>query len=164
MSKLNFFIHRTAAVLASGLNKKGIEKSVLAFSFGGGSVDVSLLHVTIDEGVFEVLATSGDTNLGGEDINERIMNFMFKKYKNTTGIDIRFEHVLLLFKKETEKNTRLLKNYNANLIIIIMTKNVIKSYMIIYVLSLQFVIKEVFLYCNYYNNTVLLYTISFNCI
>lgn len=93
MSKLNFFIHRTAAVLASGLNKKGIEKSVLAFSFGGGSVDVSLLHVTIDEGVFEVLATSGDTNLGGEDINERIMNFMFKKYKNTTGIDIRFEHV-----------------------------------------------------------------------
>lgn len=69
----------TAAVLASGLNKKGIEKSVLAFSFGGGSVDVSLLHVTIDEGVFEVLATSGDTNLGGEDINERIMNFMFKK-------------------------------------------------------------------------------------
>lgn len=80
----------TAAVLASGLNKKGIEKSVLAFSFGGGSVDVSLLHVTIDEGVFEVLATSGDTNLGGEDINERIMNFMFKKYKNTTGIDISY--------------------------------------------------------------------------
>lgn len=75
--------------------------------------------------MFEVLATSGDTNLGGEDINERIMNFMFKKYNNTTGIDIRFEHVLLLFKKETEKNTRLLKNYNANLIIIITTKNVI---------------------------------------
>lgn len=63
-------------------------------------------------------------------------------------------------KKKAKKNTRLLKNYNANLKIIIMTKNVIKSYMIIYVLSLQFVIKEVFLYCNYYNNTVLLDTIS----
>lgn len=102
MLKLNFFIHRTAAALAFKLNKKVIEKTVLAFSFGGGSVDVSLL--SIDQGVFEVVATSGDPNIGGEDFDERMMNFLLEKYKNTTGRDIRFEYYQLLFTKEKKKN------------------------------------------------------------
>lgn len=78
------YLYRTAAALAFGLNKKGLEQSVLAFSIGGSSVDVSLL--TIDQGVFEVVATSGDTNLGGEDFDERVMNFLIEKYQMTTGL------------------------------------------------------------------------------
>lgn len=83
--------YRTAAALAFWLNKKGLEKSVLAFSLGGGPVDVSLL--TIDHGVFEVVATSGDTNLGGKDFDKRVMNFLIKQYQRTTGLNIRFERV-----------------------------------------------------------------------
>ena len=61
----------TAAAIAYGLDKKGGEKNILVFDLGGGTFDVTLL--TIDNGVFEVLATNGDTHLGGEDFDQRIM-------------------------------------------------------------------------------------------
>lgn len=83
------FICRTAAAIAYGLNKKGGEKSVLVFDLGGGTFDVSLL--TIDQGVFEVVATSGDNHLGGEDFDQRVMDFLVKKHKKNTGVDIRLE-------------------------------------------------------------------------
>merc|ERR1711937_306976 len=63
----------TAAAIAYGLNKKGEEQNVLVFDLGGGTFDVTLL--TIDNGVFEVLATNGDTHLGGEDFDQRVMAY-----------------------------------------------------------------------------------------
>jgi len=63
----------TAAAIAYGLDKKGKEKNVLIFDLGGGTFDVSLL--TIEEGIFEVKATAGDTHLGGEDFDNRLVNF-----------------------------------------------------------------------------------------
>ena len=78
----------TAAAIAYGLDKdKEGEKNVLVFDLGGGTFDVSLL--TIDSGVFEVLSTNGDTHLGGEDFDQRVMDHFMKLYKKKTGKDIR---------------------------------------------------------------------------
>ena len=70
----------TAAAIAYGLNdKSGGEKNILVFDLGGGTFDVSLL--TIADGVFEVLATNGDTHLGGEDFDQRVMEYFVKVCK-----------------------------------------------------------------------------------
>jgi len=66
----------TAAAIAYGLDKKSGEKNVLVFDLGGGTFDVSIL--TIDNGVFEVISTSGDTHLGGEDFDQRVMDHFIK--------------------------------------------------------------------------------------
>ncbi|KAK4403683.1 Luminal-binding protein 5 [Sesamum angolense] len=76
----------TAAAIAYGLDKKGGEKNILVFDLGGGTFDVSIL--TIDNGVFEVLATNGDTHLGGEDFDHRIMEYFIKLIKKKHGKDI----------------------------------------------------------------------------
>eukprot|EP01156_Anaeramoeba_ignava_P021781 Anaeramoba_ignava/c19728_g1_i1.p1 GENE.c19728_g1_i1~~c19728_g1_i1.p1 ORF type:complete len:633 (-),score=275.20 c19728_g1_i1:52-1950(-) len=76
----------TAAAMAYGLDKKGGERKVLVFDLGGGTFDVSIL--SIDDGVFEVLATSGDTHLGGEDFNQRVMDYFVKLFKSKTGKEI----------------------------------------------------------------------------
>ncbi|KAG9154999.1 hypothetical protein Leryth_012180 [Lithospermum erythrorhizon] len=76
----------TAAAIAYGLDKKGGEKNILVFDLGGGTFDVSIL--TIDNGVFEVLATNGDTHLGGEDFDQRIMEYFIKLIKKKHGKDI----------------------------------------------------------------------------
>merc|ERR1740130_2254591 len=68
----------TAAAIAYGLDKKGGEANVLVFDLGGGTFDVTLL--TIDSGVFEVLATNGDTHLGGEDFDQRVMKYFMKLF------------------------------------------------------------------------------------
>ena len=75
----------TAAAIAYGLDKKG-EKNILVFDLGGGTFDVSLL--TIDDGFFEVVATNGDTHLGGEDFDNRMMDFFVKNLKKKNKIDI----------------------------------------------------------------------------
>jgi len=69
----------TAAAIAYGLDKKGGEKNILVFDLGGGTFDVTLL--TIDNGVFEVLATNGDTHLGGEDFDQRVMSYFMKLFR-----------------------------------------------------------------------------------
>eukprot|EP00939_MAST-03C_sp_MAST-3C-sp1_P004916 g4916.t1 len=69
----------TAAAIAYGLNKRDGEKNILVFDLGGGTFDVTLL--TIDNGVFEVLATNGDTHLGGEDFDQRVMAYFMKLFK-----------------------------------------------------------------------------------
>lgn len=74
----------TAAAIAYGLDKKG-ESNILVFDLGGGTFDVSVL--TIDDGVFEVLATNGDTHLGGEDFDNRIIDHWIKAFKASTGLD-----------------------------------------------------------------------------
>uniref|UniRef100_A0A7S1TL71 Uncharacterized protein n=1 Tax=Erythrolobus australicus TaxID=1077150 RepID=A0A7S1TL71_9RHOD len=76
----------TAAAIAYGLDQKGAEKNILVFDLGGGTFDVSLL--TIDQGVFEVLATNGDTHLGGEDFDQRVMDYLMKLFKKKTGKDM----------------------------------------------------------------------------
>ncbi|CAL1196452.1 Heat shock protein SSA2 [Candida parapsilosis] len=78
----------TAAAIAYGLDKKGSkgEHNVLIFDLGGGTFDVSLL--TIDEGIFEVKATAGDTHLGGEDFDNRLVNFFIQEFKRKNKKDI----------------------------------------------------------------------------
>ena len=75
----------SAAAIAYGLDKKD-EKNIVVFDLGGGTFDVSLL--TIDNGVFEVLATSGDTHLGGEDFDQRVADHFVKAFKKKHSIDI----------------------------------------------------------------------------
>jgi len=74
----------TAAALAYGLNEKG-EQNILVYDLGGGTFDVSIL--TIDNGMFEVIATNGDTHLGGEDFDQRVMEHFLKMWKKKTGSD-----------------------------------------------------------------------------
>jgi len=77
----------TAAAIAYGLDKKSSqEKNVLIFDLGGGTFDVSLL--TIEEGIFEVKATNGHTHLGGEDFDNRLVDFCIAEFKKKTGLDI----------------------------------------------------------------------------
>ncbi|KAL2100332.1 hypothetical protein ACEWY4_004726 [Coilia grayii] len=97
----------TAAAIAYGLDKKGGEKNILVFDLGGGTFDVSLL--TIDNGVFEVLATNGDTHLGGEDFDQRVMEHFIKLYKKKTGKDVRKDNrAVQKLRREVEKAKRAL--------------------------------------------------------
>ena len=76
----------TAAAIAYGLDKKGGEAQIIVYDLGGGTFDVSLL--SIEDGVFEVLATAGDTHLGGEDFDNRVIDYFAKQYKKKTGTDV----------------------------------------------------------------------------
>jgi len=75
----------TAAAIAYGMDQKGNEQSILVFDLGGGTFDVTVL--TIDNGVFEVLATNGDTHLGGEDFDQRVMQHFLNSFKKKSGKD-----------------------------------------------------------------------------
>jgi heat shock protein 5 len=95
----------SAAAIAYGLDKKSGEKNVIVFDLGGGTFDVSLL--TIDDGVFEVLATSGDTHLGGEDFDQRITDHFCKLFQKKNGVDIKTDsRALQKLKSEVEKAKR----------------------------------------------------------
>jgi len=80
----------TAAAIAYGLDKRSTEMNILVYDLGGGTFDVSVL--TIDDGVFEVIATSGDTHLGGEDFDQRLAEHFTKIFKKKTGKDIRSDN------------------------------------------------------------------------
>jgi len=99
----------TAAAIAYGLDKKEGEKNILVFDLGGGTFDVSLL--TIDNGVFEVVSTNGDTHLGGEDFDQRTMEWFIKLYKKKKGKDIRKDNrALQKLRREVEKAKRTLSS------------------------------------------------------
>lgn len=99
----------TAAAIAYGLDKKQGEKNILVFDLGGGTFDVSIL--TIDNGVFEVLATSGDTHLGGEDFDQRVMDHFFKLIKKKHGRDISTDkRAIQKLKRDVEKAKRALSS------------------------------------------------------
>ena len=88
---------------------KGEEKNILVFDLGGGTFDVSLL--TISDGVFEVLATNGDTHLGGEDFDQRVMEHFLKMIKKKTGKDIRSDQrAVQKLRREVEKAKRALSS------------------------------------------------------
>lgn len=76
----------TAAAIAYGLDKQDREENILVFDLGGGTFDVTLL--SIDHGVFEVLATSGNTHLGGEDFDHRLMEYCMNQFKRQQGVDM----------------------------------------------------------------------------
>merc|ERR1711935_662997 len=98
----------TAAAIAYGLDKKG-EKSVLVFDLGGGTFDVSLLM--IENGVFEVVATNGDTHLGGEDFDQRVIAHFVKLYKKKTGKDLTTDQrAAQKLRREVEKAKRALSS------------------------------------------------------
>jgi heat shock protein 5 len=95
----------SAAAIAYGLDKKQGEKNVIVFDLGGGTFDVSLL--TIDSGVFEVIATSGDTHLGGEDFDQRIADHFCKVFKKKHDVDIKTDvRALKKLMSEVEKAKR----------------------------------------------------------
>jgi endoplasmic reticulum chaperone BiP len=97
----------TAAAIAYGLDKKGGEKNILVFDLGGGTFDVTLL--TIDNGVFEVLATNGDTHLGGEDFDQRVMQYFIKLVKKRDNLDISSDkRALQKLRREVERVKRTL--------------------------------------------------------
>ncbi|KAA8536854.1 hypothetical protein F0562_029332 [Nyssa sinensis] len=99
----------TAAAIAYGLDKKGVQKNILVYDLGGGTFDVSIL--TIDNGVFEVLATSGDTHLGGEDFDHRVMDYFIKLIKKKYNKDISKDNKALgKLRKECERAKRALSN------------------------------------------------------
>ena len=77
----------TAAALAYGLDKKNKEETVAVYDFGGGTFDISILQ--LGDGVFEVKSTNGDTHLGGDDIDQRLIDFLADEFKNQEGIDLR---------------------------------------------------------------------------
>jgi len=95
----------TAAAIAYGMDKKEGEKNVLVFDLGGGTFDVSLL--TIDNGVFEVISTNGDTHLGGEDFDQRITEHFVKIFKKKNNIDLKKDaRAFQKLKSEVEKAKR----------------------------------------------------------
>ena len=95
----------SAAAIAYGLDKKQGEKNVIVFDLGGGTFDVSLL--TIDNGVFEVIATAGDTHLGGEDFDQRLAEHFAKIIKKKHNVDIKQDmRALQKLKSEVEKAKR----------------------------------------------------------
>lgn len=99
----------TAAAIAYGLDKKGAEKNIMVFDLGGGTFDVSIL--TIDNGVFEVVSTSGDTHLGGEDFDNRVMDHFVKLFKKKHGKDMTTDkRALQKLKREVEKAKRSLSS------------------------------------------------------
>jgi len=95
----------SAAAIAYGLDKKQGEKNVVVFDLGGGTFDVSLL--TIDNGVFEVMATAGDTHLGGEDFDQRLAEHFVKAFKKKHNVDIKSDvRAFQKLRSEVEKAKR----------------------------------------------------------
>jgi len=99
----------TAAAIAYGLGEKGGEKNILVYDLGGGTFDVSVL--TIDGGVFEVIATNGDTHLGGEDFDQRVSDYFLQLWKKKTGKDAgKDKRSVQKLKREVEKAKKVLSS------------------------------------------------------
>ncbi|ETN39739.1 chaperone DnaK [Cyphellophora europaea CBS 101466] len=99
----------TAAAIAYGLDKKGKESQIIVYDLGGGTFDVSLL--SIEDGVFEVLATAGDTHLGGEDFDQRVSDYFVKLYNKKNNVDITKDlKTMGKLKREVEKAKRTLSS------------------------------------------------------
>ena len=95
----------TAAALAYGLDKKGIDQKIVVFDFGGGTHDVSVLE--LGDGVFEVLATDGDTHLGGDDVDEAIIAWLAEEFKNDEGLNLREDPMALQRLKEAAEKAKI---------------------------------------------------------
>ena len=95
----------TAASLAYGLDKKDIEQKIVVFDFGGGTHDVSILE--LGDGVFEVLATDGDTHLGGDDVDQKIIDWLAEEFKAEEDIDLRKDAMALQRLREAAEKAKI---------------------------------------------------------
>ncbi len=95
----------TAAALAYGLDKEGADQTVLVFDLGGGTFDVSVLE--IGEGVFEVKSTSGNTQLGGDDWDDKIIEWLVTEFKNTEGVDLSQDKMAMQRLKEAAEKAKI---------------------------------------------------------
>ena len=94
----------TAAALAYGMDKE-IEQKIMVFDLGGGTFDVSILEIS--DGVFEVLATNGDTKLGGDDFDQRIIDWMADKFQRENGVDLRKDKMVLQRLKDAAEKAKI---------------------------------------------------------
>ena len=102
----------TAASLAYGLDKKG-EETIAVYDLGGGTFDISVLEIA--EGVFEVKATNGDTQLGGDNWDQHIINWLIEEFKNDQGIDLSGDPMAMQrLKEEAEKAKMALSSSQSN--------------------------------------------------
>jgi len=95
----------TAAALAYGVDKDGVNQKIMVYDLGGGTFDVSLLEIS--DGVFEVLATNGDTRLGGDDFDARIIDWIADTFKAENGIDLRSDKMALQRLKEAAEKAKI---------------------------------------------------------
>ncbi|MEM3573391.1 MAG: molecular chaperone DnaK [Nitrososphaeria archaeon] len=95
----------TAACLAYGIDKLEKEMKILVFSFGGGTHDVTIMD--FGKGVFQVLSTSGDTQTGGADIDQALMNYIIEEFKKQTGIDLRGDKMAMARLKEAAEKAKI---------------------------------------------------------
>ena len=95
----------TAAALAFGMDKVDKDQKIMVYDLGGGTFDVSILD--IGDGVFEVLATSGNNRLGGDDFDERIMNYLVDEFKKTSGIDLKTDKMAMQRLKEAAEKAKI---------------------------------------------------------
>ena len=95
----------TAAALAYGMDKKGTDQKIVVFDFGGGTHDVSILE--LGDGVFEVLSTDGDTHLGGDDVDEKIINWLADEFNAEESIDLRKDPMALQRLKEAAEKAKI---------------------------------------------------------
>ena len=95
----------TAAALAYGLDKEGHDQTILVFDLGGGTFDVSVLE--IGEGVFEVKSTSGNTKLGGDDWDERVMDWLVTEFKNKHGVELSADKMAVQRLKEAAEKAKI---------------------------------------------------------
>src|SRR5438876_5823445 len=95
----------TAAALAYGLDKEGADQTILVFDLGGGTFDVSILE--IGEGVFEVKSTSGNTHLGGDDWDQRVIDWLVQSFKNDHGVDLGADKMALQRLKEAGEKAKI---------------------------------------------------------
>jgi len=95
----------TAAALAYGMDKKGTDQKIVVFDFGGGTHDVSILE--LGDGVFEVLSTDGDTHLGGDDVDEKIINWLADEFKAEESMDLRKDPMSLQRLKEAAEKAKI---------------------------------------------------------
>src|SRR5437016_6677389 len=95
----------TAASLAYGLDRKGKEETIAVYDLGGGTFDVSILRV--GEGVFEVIATNGDTFLGGDDFDQRVIDWVCDEFRREQGIDLRQDRMALQRLKEAAEKAKI---------------------------------------------------------
>jgi len=95
----------TAAALAYGLDKKSTDQKIVVFDFGGGTHDVSILE--LGDGVFEVLATDGDTHLGGDDVDQKIINWLADEFQNEEQMDLRQDPMALQRLKEAAEKAKI---------------------------------------------------------